>query len=782
MRTKRFLQCAVAAGWLLAAPLRLWADPCPPPPPTDDPYLDTVDRAFGLCFDREPWEYQWGHYSLNLPAAWEWIKGHANVAVVDLGLEVRNPELLPWDTNSSPALPLASGGNLRLRLSYDFRFDPWQDEQHPGDEDACADELDESSQRNSDRPCDGFDFVNPVGPGNNSAAGHGTHVSGLVAAKTNNGEGVAGTCWGCSLSMSRVRTNSVDLPQGLYWAVDRGNQVISASWGLPDNEGPIPTYCLTSTTGSWASFCKAFVLADERDVVFVAAVGNDIAGLDYPASDPRAIAVGGTEIDGSIWRRDDDGGQCPFSGGIECGSNFGPELDLVAPAERILSTAYTGRMWINSGSIVCGDNGDQDGVGECTGTSMAAPYVAGIAALVRSANPLLAKQHVYDILTTTATPLHDGMAPFPPAGGRQDDTEGYGLANAELAVQKALGMAGQQTILNRLTPLFALYWDGGSQGDYLMTTVPQVASAAVSGQLFENCTTVDRVSCTSHPYVSAATRTVRGYGNYPGFSCGTGCTHKPKAGAYLFTGEKHPTNPNASLLPLYRLTKRVVGPPFDVDSAYAVSEAEVETFVAMGYELAALEGYFYPLGTGCSAIPGAYPLHRGYNEERGDFAVFPEFVTGIEPIFSSYDDDLGTISSGVIGCAYPNADQDKDNLINGFEMLLGTQWSNELTDKDSDGDGRTDGDEVLNYPYTDPLGPQLVVSCPCDTLQCTNLSAAIEGNVVGFPSYTWDFGDGQTGSGSAPAHTYAQAGTYYLLVTASGSFGTLENRCVVKVD
>lgn len=130
--------------------------------------------------------------------------------------------------------------------------------------------------------------------------------------------------------------------------------------------------------------CTAFQAAHERDLILAASSGNDRTAVEWPANDTRVIAVGGVAPGGTFW---DEGTNCDngtaFSGDTECGSNFGPDQELVAPAKSVLSTVYTGLEHLEPPEveIPCGDNtgnvGDgTDGFGLCTGTSMSAPAVA----------------------------------------------------------------------------------------------------------------------------------------------------------------------------------------------------------------------------------------------------------------------------------------------------------------------------------------------------------------------------------------------------------------------
>jgi serine protease len=212
----------------------------------------------------------------------------------------------------------------------------------------------------------GYDFVeNDADP--QDVNGHGTHVTGIIAALTNNNKGVAGVTWGQNVKIMPLKVFGKDgtgttfnVAKAFVYAVDHGAKIINASLGsqVPSDLGQ-----------------AAVRYAHQNDVVMVCAAGNDGSyGIDYPAAYPETIAVGAVTKDYI---------RASYS-------NYGPELDVVAPggdeAGMILST------WIN---------GTYD---YAAGTSMATPHVTGIVALMISRG-IVGVENIRNVLRATAIDL-----------------------------------------------------------------------------------------------------------------------------------------------------------------------------------------------------------------------------------------------------------------------------------------------------------------------------------------------------------------------------------------
>ena len=192
----------------------------------------------------------------------------------------------------------------------------------------------------------GWDFVN----GDNNPQddnGHGTHVAGIAAAASNNGVGVAGVAWGARVMPLKVLDNTgsgseSNVAAAMIWAANHGARIINLSLG-----GSSPSSVMED----------AVTYAYLNGVTVVAAAGNEnTLGVLYPAAYDNALAVASTNA----------------SNNRSSFSNYGPEIDLAAPGSGIYSTVPTGSC------TFC----RSDGYNTLSGTSMATPHVAGVAALL----------------------------------------------------------------------------------------------------------------------------------------------------------------------------------------------------------------------------------------------------------------------------------------------------------------------------------------------------------------------------------------------------------------
>jgi hypothetical protein len=214
--------------------------------------------------------------------------------------------------------------------------------------------------------------------------GHGTHVSGIVAAIMDNGIGGTGVAPGCRILPVKVLSaagwgDSSGVAAGIQYAADHGARIINLS--------------LAGSSDRLMGMAVAY--AQSKGCVVIAAAGNDgsSAGASYPARYPGVVGVGAV---------DRSNARASFS-------NYGTGVDVSAPGVGVLSTVPGGRY----------ESWD--------GTSMASPFVSGVAALLLSADPSLDATAVIDRITGA-----DHVTPLAPSLGM-----GSGVVNAA----KALGPA-----------------------------------------------------------------------------------------------------------------------------------------------------------------------------------------------------------------------------------------------------------------------------------------------------------------------------------------------------
>ncbi len=301
--------------------------------------LDYVRRPLSAPNDPDYGPFQWNLQKIGIEAAWDISRGDRDitVAVIDTGLDMSHPD--------RPANIVSP-------------FNECTGDSNVSDDD-----------------------------------GHGTHVSGIIAANTNNGIGVAGVAPRVSLMPIRVECGgsiyvSTEV-NALHYAADNGARVISISLG-----------------GNTSSLSEknAINYALNKGSLVVAAAGNEyLEGnpLSYPASYPGVLAVAATTA-----------GDTHSSYSQEH-----PYVSIAAPggdgggATQMVRSIYKGSSYIYM-----------------AGTSQATPHVSGLAGLVLSVNPGLSPLEVIGIITSTAVDL---------GTPGKDDVFGWGRIDALAALSKA---------------------------------------------------------------------------------------------------------------------------------------------------------------------------------------------------------------------------------------------------------------------------------------------------------------------------------------------------------
>lgn len=271
---------------------------------------------------------------------------------------------------------------------------------------------------------------------------HGTACAGIIGANSNNTLGVSGIAPDCPIMrISSSRATFLQFAEGFIQAADNGASVISNSW--------------TITSSAIIDDGIEYALTEGRNglgCVVVFATGNNNGAVGYPAnSNPDIIAVGAASPCGERKRSSSDPlevntGVTPDPNGVSCddetwwGSNFGDELDIVAPGVLIPTTDRQGAIGYNTATGVAG-NYDPT----FNGTSSATPHVAAVAGLVLSINPELTQQQVSTIIEQSAqkTGGYNYATTVDRPNGTWHNEMGYGFLDANAAV-----LLAQQTLCN----------------------------------------------------------------------------------------------------------------------------------------------------------------------------------------------------------------------------------------------------------------------------------------------------------------------------------------------
>lgn len=316
------------------------------------------------------WHLNWGLTKIEADHAWDTTTGNTSIilAFVDTGVDWNHPDLADniWNNTKEKIDGEDNDGNGFVDDIRGWDFVDTSDPVYSGED-------------GNERDNDPMDFH-----------GHGTHCAGIAVAVGNNSIGTTGVTWNCKIMPVRAGYKGADgggylefddAAAAITYAADQGADIISCSWG--------EYYCSELIQ-------NAVEHAYDVGVLLVASAGNEFTDEKlYPAAHPEVMAISAT---------DDRDLRAIFS-------NFGDWIDLAAPGIDIYSTTYN------------------DSYCFMDGTSMAAPFVAGAAALVWSNCPEMNHNLVRSHLRLTSDDL---------GGIGFDPYFGYGRVNAKEAVRLEL--------------------------------------------------------------------------------------------------------------------------------------------------------------------------------------------------------------------------------------------------------------------------------------------------------------------------------------------------------
>ena len=309
-------------------------------------YYDTINAYTSDAYNTD--DYQWAVENISLLAAWNQITGGSTVTVgvIDTGIDNQHPDLTD---------------RINTSISKDFYKNKEED-----------------------------DYEEPF----LDTDGHGTHVAGIINAAGNNNIGIAGVCWKSNVQLVSLKVDKYvekEIDNVIRKVLIFDNQAVLDAISYATEQG---IDILNYSAGGYSTGTQSYTsfLETRREYInsypglFVCSAGNDSSNNDvtlhYPSNDSdlnNVISVGASKSDDDKWQN----------------SNYGQEtVSIFAPGALILS-CYPTDLCDND----CSSTGHV-GVGyhKMSGTSMAAPFVTGVAALLLSANPNLTAENLKKII------------------------------------------------------------------------------------------------------------------------------------------------------------------------------------------------------------------------------------------------------------------------------------------------------------------------------------------------------------------------------------------------
>jgi PKD repeat protein len=671
----------------------------------------------------------------------------------------------------------------------------------------------------------GYDFGdNDSNPDDNSAApGHGTCCAGVAAAKVNNGLGACGIAPGARVMPLKVANSAgsmyfSSIQNALYYAADNGCDIASMSLSADISSDPATDAAIT--------------YAYNAGVVILAATSNsNQSHIHYPANHAYVIGVGAASPCGDRKRSSSNSAECnpgvsTDPNGYTCdgerwwGSNYGTTSQDAAGAVDILGPT------ILPTSDIAGSGGYRSGDYEpfFNGTSCATPYVAGVAALVKSQNPAWTPAQVRNQLVNNAIDVVNVES-----GSGWDRYSGYGMVDAEAAVgggtpapptaaftgsptsgdaPLSVNFTDQST--GAPTSWSWTFGDGGTSGaqnpSHTYTAVGNytVTLSVSNAYGSDGETKTNYITVTEPPPPTAAFTGSPTSGTYPlnvtfadqstgaptswSWTFGDGGTSTAQNPSHTYTaagnytvsltatnaygsdintkvGYITVTEPGVTTFVTAASETPVAG---TVSGSYLntqVSDNSRETITEVIYVQNAKKRYSYLEHRWSFTLPagGAVTFHleaSRTNNSEGDNFAF------------EYSTDGGVLWNPLVTVASATE--------TAYTAVLGT-FSGAVTVRATD-TAHSFGGEVLDVLAIDYMAfevgdaqpqPPVAAFTGSPTSGVYPLNVTFTDQSTGAPtSWSWTFGDGGTATVQNPSHTYTVAGTYTVSLTATNAYGS----------
>ncbi|KNY25996.1 S8 family serine peptidase [Pseudobacteroides cellulosolvens] len=303
----------------------------------------------------------YGMNKIGAPQAWDKCTGSNEVVVgvIDTGIDYNHPDLIDNIWTNPGESGFTSDGKRKETDGVDNDGNGYIDDVHGFD-------FGETTE-----------FINDPDPMDESIDGHGTHCAGIIAAKGNNGIGVTGVTWNTKVAALKIakKNNSNYIAyyssavKAIDYATAMGFDITSNSWGVEKVRVD-----MLNLNSEWNELSPLLEAAVADGGLFVTSAGNRCANLDTSPNYPACY-----DLDNIIVVANSD-----VNDKLDSSSNWGNNsVDLAAPGSSIYSTIPGGKY------------------GYLSGTSMAAPHVAGAAALLLSANRSLTTSQLKQIILST---------------------------------------------------------------------------------------------------------------------------------------------------------------------------------------------------------------------------------------------------------------------------------------------------------------------------------------------------------------------------------------------